>query len=124
MFTIKLYSEYANGTWGRQRIYSAESFTVLRAPNGTAEITLHQKNQNDDFRVDIEWEHFKDQSGGNPIYYPPVFQRAVIENAAGRTTDIISLGPDPRKGNQQPQGSSLTFTIPAPAPTQSHHVVG
>lgn len=53
MFTVKLYASYESGTYHRQRIFSAENLTVLRSANTSAEITLHQKNQNDDFCVDI-----------------------------------------------------------------------
>lgn len=87
MFTIKFYSD--NGY--RQKILSAESFTILRggpSPGGDeAEITLHQKDQNDDVRYDIRHE--------NPVAVgyegPPRYQRAIIENAAGKTTEIIQL---------------------------------
>jgi hypothetical protein len=86
MFTIKLYS----GDGFRQRILSAESFTVLRGAASNAgfeaEITLHQKNQNDDVRYDI-----KPATELPPDYVgPQIFQKAIIENAAGRTTEIIS----------------------------------
>lgn len=81
MFTIKFYSD--NGY--RQRIIEAESFTILRGgDDGGAEITLHQKNQTDDRRIDV---------GPNverETYMPPLYQRAIIENAAGKTTEIIS----------------------------------
>jgi hypothetical protein len=87
MFTIKLYSD--NGY--RQKILSAESFTILRggsSPGGDeAEITLHQKNRNDDRRYDIK------SAAPTPENYegPPIFQRAIIENASGKTTEIITL---------------------------------
>lgn len=90
MFTIKFYS--ADGL--RQVIKEAESFTILRSPiggDGGAEITLHQKNHADDCRVDIA------EDGPNgPIRkdgWPPVYGKAIIENAAGRTTEIIVLRP-------------------------------
>ena len=89
MFTIKLYSD--NGY--RQKILSAESFTILRGGSGPggdeAEITLHQKNQNDDVRYDIK------PSAPLPNDYagPVIYQRAIIENAAGKTTEIIQLRP-------------------------------
>lgn len=82
MFTIKLY----NG--GRQRILSAESFTILRSDtedNKGAEITLHQKNPSDDRRYDVT-------NVNSPIGFPERFDRAIIENAAGKTTEIISIG--------------------------------
>lgn len=81
MFTIKFYSD------GRSKILSAESFTILRG-NGGAEITLHQKNQADDRRIDIG-------PAGEPCdpNWPPMFQRAIIENAAGKTTEMIEAMP-------------------------------
>lgn len=86
MFTIKFYSEDGY----RTRILSAESFTVLRGENGEAEITLHQRSPNDDARYDIV-------SGkiGRPEGWPPVFGKAIIENVAGKTTEIIALRPLP-----------------------------
>lgn len=93
MFTIKFYS----GDGCRQRILSAESFTVLRNPIGTdsdgsdggAEITLHMKNPGEDMRIDVR----ADVGKPSTIGYPPVYQKAIIENAAGRTTEIIGLNP-------------------------------
>lgn len=86
MFTIKLYTE--NGF--RQKILEAESFTILRgsaSPEGDeAEITLHQKN-GDGVRYDIRPQQPDGYEG------PAVFQRAIIENAAGKTTEIIQLRP-------------------------------
>jgi len=89
VFTIKLYSE--NDC--RLVIKSAESFTILRGKDdegGEAEITLHQKNQSDDMRVDIKHEP-------NPPGWPRTFAKAIIENAQGRTTEIIALGPNPNR---------------------------
>ena len=81
MFTIKLYQDT-----GRQKIMAAESFTILRGhPGDEAEITLHQKNQNDDIRYDIRPEPPEGYEG------PTIFQRAIIENMAGKTTEIIQL---------------------------------
>lgn len=86
MFTIKFYSD--NGF--RQKILSAESFTILRggaSPGGDeAEITLHQKN-GDGVRYDIKPTPPDGHEG------PAIFQRAIIENAAGKTTEIIQLRP-------------------------------
>lgn len=87
MFTIKLYT----GNGFRQKILEAESFTILRGKASTfgdeTEITLHQKNANDDSRVDIRSE----KSLAPGYQGPPVFQKAIIENAAGRTTEIITI---------------------------------
>lgn len=92
MFTIKLYS--LDGF--RQRILSAESFTILRANklgdrDPDAEITLHQKNPGDDVRYDIGNEI---ERTGDQLYWPQRYAKAIIENAAGRTTEIVGmLGP-------------------------------
>jgi hypothetical protein len=84
MFTIKLYSDDGY----RIIVKSAESFTILRSEDGEAEITLHQRNPGDDCRIDIK--------SGNPAPgWPPVFAKAIIENAAGKTTEIIALRPVP-----------------------------
>lgn len=85
MFTAKFYSH--DGC--RQIIKEAESFTILRSPiggDGGAEITLHQKN-GDSCRIDIV------EDLPRPEGWPPVFGKAIIENAAGRTTEIIALRP-------------------------------
>lgn len=86
MFTIKLYT---NGGQ-RQRIYEAESFTVLRANRGAtnepvqewAEITAHLKGD-DGIRFDI----------GESPYVPSggVWEKAIIENSAGRTTEVVGM---------------------------------
>lgn len=86
MFTIKLYQDS-----GRQRILEADSFTILRMDDNTperdeAEITLHLKN-GDNIRYDIKPVPPDGYQG------PPVFQRAIIENMAGKTTEIIQLHP-------------------------------
>ena len=84
MFTIKLYSDEA----ARQVIRQAESFTILRCSDGTAEITLHQRNASDDSRVDIA-----DANAPCAIGSPQCYARAIIENAAGKTTEIIDMLP-------------------------------
>lgn len=86
MFTIKFYSRDGY----RQVIKEAESFTILRSEDGLAEITLHQKNPGDDSRIDI-----KDEKDQVCSWSPPCFGKAIIENAAGRTTEIIVLRPLP-----------------------------
>ena len=91
MFTIKFYS----GDGCRQIIKEAESFTILRNrpgpdDDGSAEITLHQKS-GDDTRYDIK----PDGTGPEPFGYsgPIRFQSAIIENSAGKTTEMVSLRP-------------------------------
>jgi hypothetical protein len=86
MFTVKFYSD--DGC--RQVIKSAESFTILRAPRdeGGTEITLHQKSQADDCRIDIGPVGTERLEG-----WPPIYQTAIIENALGKTTEIIRAGP-------------------------------
>jgi hypothetical protein len=96
MFTIKLYTTGpkcpgdAVGNY-RQVIRQADSFTILRADDGSAEITLHQKDRSEDCRIDIA------DTGPNgaprPEGWPPCFESAIIENAAGKTTEMINLRP-------------------------------
>lgn len=84
MFTIKLYSHDSY----RQKILKAESFTILRGDDGGAEITVHQVDQNDDRRYDVAPD--QPQAIDDPRQ---LFGSAIIENAAGKTTEIIRLGP-------------------------------
>lgn len=88
MFTIKLYTDDDF----HQIIETADSFTVLREQNGEAEITLHRRSLSGDCRFDIKprFEIGTDEAG------PPRFQKAIIENAAGKTTEMISLPFPPR----------------------------
>lgn len=89
MFTLKL---YANAGM-RQRFYEVESFTVLRCNQGSSdgpcldwsEITAHLKN-GDGVRFDIGDSPYEPAGGS--------WQKAIIENSAGRTTEIIgNFGP-------------------------------
>jgi hypothetical protein len=84
MFTIKLYSHCSR----RQKILQAESFTILRGDDGGAEITLHQLDQNHDRRYDVA--HERPQAIDDPRQ---IFGSAIIENAAGKTIEMIRLGP-------------------------------
>lgn len=87
MFTIKLYT--GGGPDGyKQRILSADSFTILRGDDGSAEITLH--NGNDGKRYDIG---FVDPEKPRPDGWPDIWERAIIENVAGRTTEMIGMKP-------------------------------
>jgi hypothetical protein len=96
MFTIKFYS----GDGCRQIIRQADSFTILRSPIGSeedysAEITLHQSN-GESCRIDIGDDGPNGQKRAEG--WPPLFGKAIIENAAGKTTEIITAGyPTPRK---------------------------
>ena len=89
MFTIKLYGDLGH----RQRILEAESFTILRVSDGF-EVTLHRPPSmaHDDCRYDIKnaWPEPKtsDEQQGQ---WPARFDRAIIENAAGKTTEIVSI---------------------------------
>jgi hypothetical protein len=94
MFTIKFYS----GDGCRQIIKEAESFTILRSPNesGKAEITLHQKVGFESSRIDIG-----DEREERPEGWPPLFAKAIIENSAGRTTEIVGQsGPQSAPSNE------------------------
>lgn len=80
MFTIKMYRD---GVTTKIRVLEADSFSILRSDSG-AEITLHRK-VGDDERYDL--------GDGNPTLEADgrQYDRAIIENAAGKTTEI--LGP-------------------------------
>jgi hypothetical protein len=83
MFTIKFYSTGRNSPDGyRQVIKEAESFTILRGDDGTAEITMHHPNG--DFRLDVN-------DAPAPDGYVDRFESAIIENASGKTTEMIAL---------------------------------
>lgn len=83
MFTIKFYS----GDGCRQIIREAESFTILRSPSGSVhditEVTLHQKG-GEGCRIDVGDECAEREEG-----WPALFAKAIIENASGRTTEMI-----------------------------------
>lgn len=85
MFTIKFYSEDNY----RQVIEEADSFTVLRGPKDAVveitEITLHRRT-GEDKRIDIGKAPHQGEN------WPPVFYRAIIENSAGKTSEIIAAG--------------------------------
>lgn len=91
MFTIKFYNDTHSSPGScRQFITTAESFTILRDEEG-AEITLHRRNGEDDVRIDV---HVRPDGKQRDPGFPQVFQRAIIENAAGKTTEIIgNFGP-------------------------------
>lgn len=84
MFTIKLYKN--SGAY--RRVYEAESFTILATNQGSSdgpchdwsEITAHLKS-GDSLRFDIGNSPY-DPTGGR-------WEKAIIENGAGRTTEII-----------------------------------
>jgi hypothetical protein len=96
-FTIKFYS----GDGCRQIVKEAESFTILRSPavftnwpnSADAEITLHQKHPVESTRIDIGDD--RPHGAKRPEGWPPLFAKAIIENSAGRTTEIVgTLGPN------------------------------
>lgn len=83
MFTIKLY-QTGDGSY-RQKILTALSFTILKNGDGKFEITLHQKDQSDDRRYDIA------PAEGREAGWPDCFDTAIIENSAGKTTEVLRL---------------------------------
>lgn len=102
MFTIKL----KTGDGYRTVIREAESFTILHGadPSGpdvkedeatagiVAEITLHHIREDCRFDIgELKWP------AKRLDFWPPVFQVAYIENAAGKTVEII--------GNRGPSAS-------------------
>lgn len=82
MFTIKFYDGF------RQVIEEANSFTILRDKDGCAEITLHRVAGNA-VRRDVCPDTPRALSA------PPRFERAIIENAHGKTTQIITYQGSP-----------------------------
>lgn len=92
MFTIKFYGDFGS----RIRILTAQSFTVLRISGGH-EITVHQKNGMDDARYDVKepWPEAT-TSDQQASQWPVRFQRAIIENENGKTTDIFQVMSDPK----------------------------
>jgi hypothetical protein len=84
MFTVKLYSHSGY----RQVILEAESFTILHNQDGTREVTLHRplgpSGEYNDVRHDIGPEQERD------CIQPSLWARAIIENAAGRTTEMVN----------------------------------
>lgn len=108
MFTLKLY----NWNGARIDIVEVESFTVLRNAKGSpgtpeqpmtpregyyalAEISAHLKN-GESRRYDI-------QGHGDPSWPIASFEKAIIENAAGRTTEIIGCDLPPMRAEDQPK---------------------
>lgn len=92
MFTIKFYRSF-----DRMVIKEADSFTVLRSADGSgeAEITLHYKDVGLDHRVDIRHNDHPRSDAADAVDWPPVYDKAIIENQNGRTTEIIGLSVRP-----------------------------
>lgn len=84
MITVKLYAE---GDF-RQRVIECESVTVLRPANCAIELTLHG------MRVEGEISDRRFDLIGHPSALTPdndaiPWERAIIENANGKTSEII-----------------------------------
>lgn len=79
MFTVKAY------TTGKTKIYEAESFTILRSGD-ESEISMHMLH-GIDVRIDVG-------EGDRPDGWPPFFDRVIIENSNGKTTEIIDKSPN------------------------------
>lgn len=83
MFTVKLYAN------GKQRILSCESVTSYAWDHGTAfQLTLHQRDAAQDAAYNVGDPAGCPQSCSGEIWW----ERAIIENATGKTTQIISHG--------------------------------
>ena len=89
MFTAKFYSDLGS----RIRIVPAETLTILEMPDGY-EVTLHGKTIGDDVRFDVKdpWPEAR-TSDEQSKQWPQRFQRLIIENTAGKTTEFIDLHP-------------------------------
>lgn len=80
MFTLKLYGE------ARQRIVDAESFTIYSYSDYSKQITTHQKDAERDGVFYVGKPDDCPIGGSDMIWY----HKAIIENAAGKTTEIIA----------------------------------
>jgi hypothetical protein len=83
MITVKLYRD------GKTRIYEAGSVTILRSVGvfSDSEITLHGIPGHDDLRVDVTQ---REENPESPVTH---WDCAVIENANGKTSEIIRTHP-------------------------------
>ena len=87
MFTLKFY-KYAKESIGeRIVIRQAENITILRDTDG-AEITMHTSSG--DQRLDVGFHNTV-----RPECFPDCFDRLIVENAAGKTSEIVSFLPSP-----------------------------
>ena len=87
----------------------------IALPN-PASVALHQKLGFESCRIDIG-----DDSPSGPIRpegWPPVFAKAIIENSAGRTTEIINyrLGPYPHSSKPNRGSAEPTYNPPSEIP--------
>lgn len=84
MLTLKVYAD--NGF--RTRIIECESVSVIRPGNCSVEITCHGIRCNGDWtdrRFDIVGVDYAPREGDDPFRW----EKAIIENANGKTTEII-----------------------------------
>ena len=81
MFTLKFYANDSH----RLRIEEADSLTILRSAGG-AEITMHRKS-GDDIRLDVTDVEPATSDA------PQTFEKVIVENSAGKTTEIIYADP-------------------------------
>lgn len=87
MFTVKAYKG------DNVRLYEADSITILRSVDcypEESEITLHRVI-GEDLRIDV-----KEDKPVEPIW-PSRFDKVIIENSAGKTTEIVRYMPSPDK---------------------------
>lgn len=96
MFTLKLQA------WPRTRIIECESVTIYCYDHGTSyQITAHQRDGND------RAFYAGDDNVPKTYLSDEWFERVIIENAAGKTTQII-----------QPLPSENSATVPSPSNNQ------
>jgi len=89
MFTLKLYQA------DKLRIVECVSVTVYRWENGSAQVTIHEKIPGFDTVACV---------GDPPVMAgdgSPIYDRAILENAAGKTTEIINAFPATLPGNMR-----------------------
>ncbi len=85
MFTLKLYSE------GRSRIVEAHSFSINRIDRHASMIAVHSGADSVEMLFYVGWPDESEALQEVLLWH----ERAFIENAAGKTTEVIT--PPPRQ---------------------------
>lgn len=85
MFTLKLYTSHDQND-GTLSIVSAAQFVIYRYSNGSAQISAWSSTS--------EGAPYYVGTPGDPVGDVTIYDHAIIENAAGRTTEIVRQIPD------------------------------
>lgn len=89
MFTIKLIRNQTPDAGQRLRICEAQSFTIINESPALKGITLHRASQADD---EVYYVGTMTPATAYADEYR-VYDRAIIENAAGKTSEVIWARP-------------------------------